>query len=171
VVVPQAVGLDLTDVRSIVCGVRAPQDTTTVVAAGALADALDLQLVLVRVWDEPVSAAPGPLVLSAGPFDTASPRNLTATRELLGDVARAAGRSGPGAACLRIIDGPVADTLCRTGGDEHAALIAVTGSRHGPFTSALRGSVARHVTRDADRPVLVCPADLDPALALRAHRR
>jgi nucleotide-binding universal stress UspA family protein len=170
-VVPQAVGLDLTGVRSIVCGVEGRRDTTTVLAAGALADALDLQLVLVHVWDEPAAAAPGPLVLSAGPFDTARPGTLTATRELLGDVARRAGRSGPGAACLRVIDGPVADTLCRAGGDEHAALIAVTASRHGPFTSALRGSVARHVTRHADRPVLVCPTDVDPALALGAHRR
>jgi nucleotide-binding universal stress UspA family protein len=168
VVVPQAVGLDLIGVRSIVCGVKARLDTTTVVAAGALADALDLQLVLVHVWDEPAAAAPGPVVLSGGPFDTASPRNLTAARELLGDVAWRAGRSRPGAACLRVIDGPVADALCRAGGD-HAALIAVSASRHGPFTSALRGSVARHVTRHADRPVLVCPADLDPALALRAH--
>jgi nucleotide-binding universal stress UspA family protein len=138
------------------------------VAVGALADALDLQLVLVHVWDEPVAAAPAPLVLSPGPFDTARPRNLAAIRELLGDVARRAGRSRPGAACLRVIDGPVGETLCRAGGNERAVLIAVTASRHRPFTSALRGSIARHVTRHADRPVLVCPQD--PGRALGASR-
>ena len=170
-VVPQAVGLDLTGVRSIVCGVRDCGDITTVVACGALADALDLQLVLVHVWDEPVATAPAPLVLAAAPFDAAKPRNLASMRELLGDVARRAGRFGPGAACTRVIDGPVGDTLCRCGGDERAALIAVTASRHGPFTSALRGSAARYVTRHADRAVLVCPTHADPALALGAHRR
>jgi nucleotide-binding universal stress UspA family protein len=169
VVVPQAVGLELTGVRSIVCGVKDRCDARTVVAAGALADVLDLQLVLVHVWDESVAAAPVPLVLSASSPDT-RPHNSAAMRRLLGDVARCAGRSRPGSACQRVVEGPVGESLCRAGGDEGAALVAVTASRHGPFTGALRGSVTRHVARHADRPVLVCPTDPDPALELGAQR-
>jgi nucleotide-binding universal stress UspA family protein len=156
VVVPQQVGGDLTGLRSVVCGVRDPRDTTSVVAAGALADALDLQLVLVHVWD--------------GTFDAARRQDEAGVRQLLGDVASRAGRSAPGAACLRVIDGAVGETLCRAGADERAALVALTASRRGPFASALLGSVARHVTRQADRPVLVCPRQPDPALRLGARR-
>ena len=170
VVVPRQVGVDLTGLRSVVCGVRDSHDTTSVVAAGALADALDLQLVLVHVWDEPAVNAPRPLVFAPGTFDAARPRAPAAVRALLGDVASRAGRRAPGAACLRVIDGAVGETLCRAGVDERAALVAVTASRRGPFASALLGSVARHVTRHADRPVLVCPRQPDPALRLGAHR-
>lgn len=162
VVVPPRVSVDLTDLRSVVCGVRDLDDTVSVAAAGALADALDLQLVLVHTCNQPDASLPGA-------FDAARPRDQVAVRALLADVACAAGRSGPGAACVRIIDGAVGATLCRAGVDERAALVAVTASRHGPFASALLGSVARRVTRHADRPVLVCPPQPDPALRLGAH--
>jgi nucleotide-binding universal stress UspA family protein len=169
VVVPQQVSVDLTGLRSVVCGVRDPHDTPSVAAAGALADALDLQLVLVHVWDEPAANAPRPLTFPPGTFDAARPRDQAAVRVLLGEVAWRAGRWAPGAARLRVLDGAVGKTLCRAGVDERAALIAVTASRRGPFASALLGSVARHVTRHADRPVLVCPSQPDPALRLDAH--
>jgi nucleotide-binding universal stress UspA family protein len=170
VVVPRKVGVDLTGLRSVVCGVRDSHDTASVVAAGALADALDLQLVLVHVCHDPAANAPRPLVFPPGTFDAARPRDQAAVRALLGDVASRAGRSAPGAACLRVIDGAVGETLCRAGADERAALVALTASRRGPFASALLGSVARHVTRHADRPVLVCPRQPDPALRLAARR-
>jgi nucleotide-binding universal stress UspA family protein len=171
VAVPRQVSVDLTGLRSVVCGVRDLHDTASVAAAGALADALDLQLVLVHVWDEPAANAPGrPLVFPPGTFDAAPPGDQAAVRALLGDVAWRAGRWAPGASCLRVIDGAVGETLCRAGVDERAALVAVTASRRGPFASALFGSVARHVTRHADRPVLVCPRQPDPALRLDAHR-
>ena len=165
VVVPRQVSVDLTGLRSVVCGVRDLHDTTSVAAAGALADALDLQFVLVHVRGEP----PAPLVFPPGPFDAARPRDQAAVRELLGDVAWRAGRWAPGAACLRVIDGAVGKTLCRAGVDERAALVAVTASQRGPFASALLGSAARYVTRHADRPILVCPRQPDPALRLGAH--
>jgi len=170
VVVPRQVGVDLTGLRSVVCGVRDSHDTTSVVTAGVLADAFDLQLVLVHVWDEPAVNAPGPLVFPSGTFDAATPRDQAAVRALLGDVASRAGRCAPGAACLRVIDGAAGETLCSAGVDERAALVAVTASRRGPFASALLGSVARHVTQHADRPVLVCRRQPDPALGLGAHR-
>ena len=170
VVVPRQVSVDLTGLRSVVCGVRDLHDTTSVAAAGALADALDLQLVLVHVWDEPDANVPRAVAFPPGTFDAAGRRDQVAVRALLGDVAWRAGRWAPGAACVRVIDGAVGETLCRAGVDERAALVAVTASRHGPFASALLGSVARHVTRHADRPVLVCPRQPDPALGLDAHR-
>ena len=133
-----------------------------------MADALDLQLVLVHVWDELDGYKPRALAFPPGTFDSARPRDQVAVRALLGDVAWRAGRWAPGAACVRVIDGEVGGTLCRAGGDERAALVAVTASRRGPVASALLGSVARHVTRHADRPVLVCPRQPDPALRLGA---
>ena len=169
VVVPQRVDVDLTDLRSIVCAVRDLHDTASVAAAGALADALDLQLVLVHVWDEPAARGTRPLGFSPGTSDAARPRDGAAMQELLGDVASRAGRCAPGATSLRVIEGAAAEALCRAGGDERAALLAVTASRMRPFAAALLGSVARHVTRHADRPVLVCPRHPDPGLGLRAH--
>ncbi len=169
VVVPSQVGGDLTGLRSVVCGVRDLHDTTSVVTAGALADALDLQLVLVHVWDEPDAYLPRALRFPPGTSDGARTRDRLAVRALLGDVAWRAGRWAPGAACVRVIDGAVGETLCRAGVDERAALVAVTASRRGPFASALLGSAARHVARHADRPILVCPRQPDPALLLGAH--
>ena len=168
VVVPRQVSVDLTGLRSVVCGVRDLHDTTSVAAAGALADALDLQLVLVHVWDEPDPYRPRPLAFPPGTFDAERPRDQVAVRALLADVAWRAGRWAPGAACTRVIDGAVGVTLCRAGVDERAALVVVTASRRGPFASALLGSAARYVTRHADRPVLVCPGQPDPALRLGA---
>jgi nucleotide-binding universal stress UspA family protein len=168
VVVPRQVNADLTGLRSVVCGVRDLHDTTSVAAAGALADALDLQLVLVHVWDEPDAYMPRALAFPPGTFDADRPRDQVAVRALLGDVARRAGRWAPGAACVRVIDGAVGTTLCHAGVDERAALVAVTASRRGPFASALLGSAARYVTRHADRPILVCPHQPDPALRLGA---
>jgi nucleotide-binding universal stress UspA family protein len=169
VVVPRQVSVDLTGLRSVVCGVRDLDDTTSVAAAGALADALDLQLVLVHVWDEPDAYMPRALAFPPGTFDAARPRVQVAVRALLGDVAWRAGRWAPGAACVRVIDGAVGEALCRAGVDERAALVAVTASRRGPFASALLGSAARYVTRHADRPILVLPRQPDPALRLGAH--
>jgi len=68
-----------------------------------------------------------------------------------------------------VLDGPAGETLCRAGIDQHAAILAVRASRHGAFSSAVFGSVARHVTRRADRPVLVCPRRPDPTLQLGGH--
>jgi nucleotide-binding universal stress UspA family protein len=169
VVVPRRADLDLAGARSVVCGVRDPHDTASVAAAGAFADALDLQLVLVHVWDEPTSRAGRPLAFAPGIFDPDRPQNQAAMRELLGVVAARAGRCGPGAASLRVIDGAVGVTLCRTGGEEQAALVALTASRLRPFAAVLLGSNVRFVTRHADRPVLVCPDQPDPGLGLRAH--
>jgi nucleotide-binding universal stress UspA family protein len=170
IVVPRHVELDLTGLRSVVCGVRDPHDTAAVAAAGALADALDLQLVLVHVWDEPTAYAALPLSFAPGVFDADRPQNQAAMRELLGDVAARAGRCAPGAACLRVIDGAVGTTLCRAGDEERAALVAMTASGLRPFAAALFGSVVRYVTRHADSPVLICPDQPDPALGLRHHR-
>ena len=169
VVVPRQVSVDATGLRSVVCGVSDLHDTTSVAAAGALADALDLQLVLVHVWDEPDPFMPRALAFPSGAFDAPRPRDQVAVRALLGDVAWRAGRRAPGAACVRLVDGAVGETLCRAGVDERAALVAVTASRRGPFASALLGSAARYVTRHADRPILVCPRQPDPALRLGAH--
>ena len=168
VVAPRRVGGDLTGLRSVVFGVRDLDDTAPVAAAGALADALDLQLVLVHVWDEPPAGAAGSLAFSPRTFDPAGPRDQAAARALLGDVAWRAGRWAPGAACLRVMDGAVDKALCRVGVDEGAALLAVTALRRGPFASALLGSVARRVARRAGRPVLVCPRQPDPTLRLDA---
>jgi nucleotide-binding universal stress UspA family protein len=166
VVVPErCVSVDFRSVRSIVCGVRDPADTSCVRVAAALADALDLQLVLAHVCAPaslgavgavPMPAAPGP----AGQHDRA------AARELLGEVARRAGRAGSGASCPRLAEGSRSEELCRVGSDERAAFIAVTASRRGRFSSAFLGSVARDLTRQADRPVLVCPRRPSRRLAL-----
>jgi nucleotide-binding universal stress UspA family protein len=169
VVVPRQVSVDLTGLRSVVCGVRDLHDTTSVVAAGALADALDLQLVLVHLWDEPDAYMPRARAFPPGTFDPARPPDQVVVRAPLGDVAWRAGRWAPGASCVRVIDGAVGATLCQAGVDERAALVAVTASRRGPFASALLGSAARYVTRHADRPILVCPRQPDPALRLGAH--
>ena len=164
VVVPPRVSADLADLRSIVCGVRDQRDTACAAAAGALADALDLQLVLVHVSQDPLAGLTRPLVLSAGGHH--APADAHEARTMVGDLAQRAGRSAPGAARVRIVDGATGQGLCDTAVDERAALIAVGASRHGPMGSALRGSVARHVTRHADRPVLVFPQRPDPALRL-----
>jgi nucleotide-binding universal stress UspA family protein len=165
VVVPPRVSGDLTDLRSIVCGVRDHRDTVCAAAAGALADALDLQLVLVHVSQDPLAGLTRPLVVSAGGYH--APPEAHAARTMVGDLAQRAGRSAPGAARMRIVDGAAGQALCEAAGDERAALIAVGASRHGPMGSALRGSVARHVTRHADRPVLLFPHRPDRALRLR----
>jgi nucleotide-binding universal stress UspA family protein len=166
-VVPQGCrGADLSDTRSVVCGVRDNSNARGVAAAGALADALDLQLVLVHVRQPIQPTAGGPVLMPPAAVAEATPEDRTAARQLLGAVAWRAGRTAPGAACPRVLEGPPGELLCAAGRDHRAALIAVTASRLGPFASAVLGSAARHVIRHADRPVLVCPRDLDPALAL-----
>jgi nucleotide-binding universal stress UspA family protein len=165
VVVPQhCVGADLSGVRSIVCSVRNGSDVISVAATGALADALDLQLVLVHVWDQPQLNTVGPLFVPPAACAEATPQDRAAARELLGAVARRAGRTAPGTACPRIIEGPPGELLCGAGRDHGAALIAVTASLRGPLASAVLGGAARHVIRHADRPVLLCPTDLHRAL-------
>lgn len=168
VVVPRH-ATQLQGLRSVVCGIRDRGDTTCVAAAGALADALDLQLVLIHVQGvEPVGGAGTPFS-PPGALVHAPADSRAAVRELLGEVASRAGRSAAGAASLRVLDGPAGETLCRAGIDQHAAILAVRASRHGAFSSAVFGSVARHVTRRADRPVLVCPRRPDPTLQLGGH--
>ena len=162
---------DLSAVQSVVCGVRDAADVSCVATAGALADALDLQLLLVHVWEQTQQRTVGPLLAPAPAFAEATPQDRAAVRELLGDVARRAGRTAPGAACPRVIEGPPGQLLCAAGRDHRAAMIAVTATRRGPFVSAVVGSAARYVTRHADRPVLVCPRDLDPALDLASPSR
>jgi nucleotide-binding universal stress UspA family protein len=164
VVVPARVSAELADLRSIVCGVRDHRDTVCAAAAGALADALDLQLVLVHVSQDPLAGLTRPLVVGAGGYHAAP--DAYGARTMVGDLAQRAGRSAPGAARMRILDGAAGQALCDTAADERAALIAVGASRHGPMGSALRASVARHVTRHADRPVIVIPHRPDPALRL-----
>jgi nucleotide-binding universal stress UspA family protein len=162
---------DLSAVQSIVCGVRDASDVSCVAAAGALSDALDLQLVLVHVWEQTQPRTVGPLLVPAPTFAEATPQDRAAARELLSDVARRADRTAPGAACPRVIEGPPGQLLCAAGRDHRAAMIALTAPRRGPFVTALLGSAARHVIRHADRPVLVCHRDLDPALDLASPSR
>ena len=167
VVVPQpCAGADLSGVRTVVCGVRDLADAMSVAAAGALADALDLQLVLVHVWEPRELNAVGPALVPPTASAQPTPQERAAGRELLGAVARRAGRTAPGAACPRLIEGPPGALLCDAGREQHAALIAVTASRRGPLASAVLDGTARHVVRRADRPVLVCARSLDPALGL-----
>jgi nucleotide-binding universal stress UspA family protein len=166
VVAQHCAGADLRGVRSIVCGVRDGSDVTSVAATGTLADALDLQLVLVHVWEQPQLSAVGPFLVPPAAFAEPTSQDRAAARELLGAVARRAGRTAPGAACPRVIEGLPGELLCGAGRDYHAALIAVTASRRGPVASAVLGGAARHVARHADRPVLVCPTELHPALGV-----
>jgi nucleotide-binding universal stress UspA family protein len=166
VVVPRRVALDLAGLRSLVCGVRDERDAVCVNAAGALADALDLQLVLVHVMsDAPVHVTP----LVTMPAATARTAALAvpARRAMVAEVAARAGRLEPGAACLRIAEGPAGPSLRRAGREERAALVAVGASRRRPLAASILGSVARDVRRKADRPVLVCPHE--PAAALRLN--
>jgi nucleotide-binding universal stress UspA family protein len=151
-----------------------PADAAATLVARALADRM-AGVVVVRAEGESLErqARHAALVVVGSPFppgtfDADRPRDQVAVRALLGDVARRAGRWAPGAACVRVIDGAVGTTLCHVGVDERAALVAVTASRRGPFASALLGSAARYVTRHADRPILVCPHQPDPALRLGA---
>jgi nucleotide-binding universal stress UspA family protein len=164
VVVPRnRASVDLLSTRSIVCGVRSVANTRCVMAAGALADALDLQLVLAHVSSHVnVPVAGGANVPAASSIQLAQDR--ADARELLGDVARRAGRAAPGASCPRLASGTAADEHCRLASDERAALIAVTASGAGRLASAIRGSVARDLVRQADCPVLVWPRQPDSAL-------
>jgi nucleotide-binding universal stress UspA family protein len=165
VIVPQrCAGTDLRGVRSIVCGVRSSSDVVSVAVAGALADALDLQLVLVHVREQPQLNAAGPFLVPPAASAEATPQDCAAARELVGAVARRAGRTAPGAACARVVEGMPGELLGGAGRDHRAALIAVTASRRGRLASAVLGGTARHVIRHADRPVLVCPTGLHPAL-------
>jgi nucleotide-binding universal stress UspA family protein len=160
---------DLRSCRSIVCGVRTVANTPCATAVGTLADALDLQLVLAHVTSHvSVGAEGGAYVPAASSIQLAQDR--ADARELLGDVARRAGRAAPGASCPRLASGAAAEQLCRIGSDERAALIAVTASGAGRLASAIRGSVARDVVRQADRPVLVWPREPDPALTSHPAR-
>ena len=161
--VPPRARSDMTGARSIVCGVRDRRDTACVAAAGALADALDLQLVVMHVWHDPVAAPASPL--AAVPTVRAG-TDAAAARAILGDVIARAGRSAPGAACLRVTQGRPAAELCAAAVDEPAALLAVTASRRRPLVSALFGATAHDVVRDAARPVLVCPPQPNAALRL-----
>jgi nucleotide-binding universal stress UspA family protein len=143
--------------------------------AAALADALDLQLVLLHVCERARVAVAGPMPTPVPALDGATPAARAAARVLIGEVARDAGRVAPGAACARLEEGVAGERLREAGRDERAALIAITAARHGPIISALLGSVARDVTRLADRPVLVWPRRPVPGLgrpptALRERR-
>ena len=162
---------ELSAVQSIVCGVGDASDAACVAAAGALADALDLQLVLVHVWEPMQLRTVGPLPVPPPSFAEATPQDRAAARELLSDVARQADRTAPGAASPRVLEGSPGQLLCVAGRDQRAAMIALTAPRRGPFVTALLGSTARHVLRHADRPVLVCPRDLDPALDITSQSR
>jgi nucleotide-binding universal stress UspA family protein len=167
IVVPaRSVGAELTGARSIVCGVRDRADIHCAAAAGALADALDLQLVLVHVCDQARPATVGSLFMPATALAETTPEDRATARELLGTVAHLAGRTAPGAACPRVLEGPAGDGLDRAGRGERAAIVAVSASRRGPVASAVFGSTARHVARRADRPVLICPRRPDRALRL-----
>jgi nucleotide-binding universal stress UspA family protein len=162
---------DLSAVQSIVCGVRDTSDVLCVAAAGVLADALDLQLVLVHVWEQTQLRTVGPLLVPPRVSAEATPQDRATARELLSEVARRAGRTAPGAACPRVLEGPPGQLLCAAGRDHRAAMIALRATRHRPLVNAWVGSAARHVIRHADRPVLVCPRDLDPALDLASPSR
>jgi nucleotide-binding universal stress UspA family protein len=165
IAVPAGGGAALVEQRSIVCGVRDRGDAACVAAAGALADVLELQLVLVHAWDDGLSGMAGPVVNAPVPYHPPAPPDLEALRAMVADAARAAGRVRPGAACQRIAEGPAPEALARAAAEEQAALVAVGASHRRPLAAALLGSVARQVTRHADRPVLVC-AD-DPAAQMR----
>jgi nucleotide-binding universal stress UspA family protein len=166
VVVPARLDHDPSGPRSMVCGVRDRADAPTVMAAAALADALDLQLVLLHVCEHVNLGAIAVHPMPAGASEATTTYDRAAARSLLGAVASYAGRSRPGDACLRVREGPAGDGLCRAGGDERAALIALSAPRHGRVVSTLLGSAARHVTGHSDRPVLICPRVPDPALGL-----
>lgn len=170
IVVPaRSVGADLTGSRSIVCGVRDRADIHCAAAAGALADALDLQLVLVHVCDTARPTTVGSLFMPGTALTETTPEAHATARELLGSVACLAGRTAPGAGCPRVLEGPAPQCLDRAGRDERAALVAVSASRRGPVASALFGSSARHLSRRADRPVLICPRRPDRALRLHSQ--
>lgn len=166
VVAPQGrAPVDLPSTRSIVCGVRDVADTSCVIAVATLADALDVQLILAHVGGQAGVGAAGAPYMPAAP-GPGSTQDRAAARELLGEIARRAGRAAPGASCPRLGQGAAAEELCRIGSDERALLIAVTASGAGRFSSAVRGSVARDLVRRADRPVFVWPREPRSALAL-----
>ncbi len=156
--------IDLSSSRSIVCGVRNVEDAACVTAAGALADALDLQLILAHVGSQPGVAALGAPAVPVAPGPGSNP-DRAAARELVGEIARLAGRTAPGASCPRLAEGAPGEELCRIATDERARLIAVTASGASRLWSTVRGSVARDLLRRADRPVFVWPREPSPALA------
>jgi len=155
---------------SVVCGVRDDDDAACVAIAGALAEGLDLPLILVHVVP---SLALAPLALG-GPAGITAPitgrtvNDRAAGHETLDGVVRAAGLPRPDTAGLRLVRGTPGPTLVATARRDKASLVVVSTSKRGRLQRALLGSAAGYLLRRCKRPVVVCPRDPAPAMRLRA---
>jgi nucleotide-binding universal stress UspA family protein len=79
----------------------------------------------------------------------------------VGDTApQISAESGQMETKIKVVQGPIVETLLRIARDQHADLIAMpTAGRHG-FLDALRGSTTEQVLRRAPCPVLAIPAPI-----------
>jgi nucleotide-binding universal stress UspA family protein len=151
---------------SVICGVH-DDDAACAAIAGALADALGLQLILVHAVRSfaPASHAFAALSGMTFPLRAGDGEDPAAGREIVNRAATAAGLGQPGPAEFRVMHGAPGPAIVATARRERAAFVVVSASRRARLQQALRGSTTGYLIRRCPRPVVVCPRD--PAAALR----
>lgn len=140
---------------SIVCAVAGlEQAEHPVTVARELAERLRDELVLVHV------AIPSPPIwdggLHAGPYPPVEPSHLAAAADsVLDSVVEQLNLEE---VTRRTLVGDPATAVVSVADELDADLIVVGSSRHGPFVSALLGSVSRAIADATERPVVVVPS-------------
>ena len=151
--------------HSIVCGVHDEADAPAAAIASAMAEALELPLLLIHVLPPFTQIVPGSML--APDVQPVIAEDLAWATAMLGRLVRAAGLDGSGATERRVHCGPPGPALAALARSEDAALVVVSASGRRWLLRALRPSVTEHLVRRSDRPVLVCPRHPAPAMRVR----
>lgn len=143
--------------RAVVCGVDGSADArAAAIVAAALAERLDLRLVLVYVVQ--VTFEPAGTVGSPGhhlfPVGATVEAELAAGKRLLDELVQEASLR---AAERRVIWGFPADRIAQVADEEQAELLVVGTRGRGAFKAALLGSVSNELVAVARCPVVVVP--------------
>lgn len=155
---------------SILCGVQDDDDPACAAIAGALADSLRLQLILVHVVPS-IAQAPLAFGAASGAIVPSTGRTVddrAAGRDIVNRVARAAGLALPDTAGIRVMRGAPGPAMTAAARREAASLVVVSASTRDRLQRVLRGSTTAYLTRRCERPVVVCPRDPAAAMRLRA---
>lgn len=149
--------------RVVLCGARDEGDAPALAIADAIAQALELRLLVAHVLPAIRPHASRSVVPPCGP--TREERAWAAA--MLARLAVAAGVEPPGDGGLRVLCGGAAADLAACARLEDAALVVVSATKRSRIRRMLSPSVARHLSRRCERPVLVCPKE--PAAAMRVR--
>lgn len=127
--------------------------------AARLAHLLDSRLLIAHVLEDAYEQSDEGLN-RIGPRDRALAEALT-------PACQAADRIPIGIE-TRVRQGNPGEQLAELAHVERASMIVVGSRGHGALRAGLMGSVSRHLAREADAPVIVCPQRLRPIVGAHA---